>query len=342
MKLALKQFRVLMWKCYIIRKRHYLTTLFELGFALVANIIMVCVVNSINTKLQSYTEPAAGRSLSDHWSNETIWPEPQYQLSENLWKFIFARPQILYTPQNNVTKRFMEELEFVLRERVVALKTRVEYRGFDSEEELLNEYAKLNNNSDLSKGLIGVVFPKLLDRTAREDSDPVSQADTIFSEEMNDFLDDFSYKIRTTSYSINGFYPEKETAGPYKTNLYLQDDYTIKSFIETQIFINEAYLSLLLKRNNVSLMSEKEKDFYFREKDYHQAQINDSLAMLDLFNKTLDYPTNQSMPDAINDLNCADRPPLDREQIISQLNTFVANNPLLQDDNDRREFLQVG
>lgn len=337
-----------MWKCYIIRKRHYLTTLFELGFALVANIIMVMVVNSINKKLHSINAPSVGRPLSDHlWSNETIWPEPQYRLSDHLWKFIFARPKILYTPYSNVTRDFMEELEFVLRERVVAEKTRVEYIPCSSEEELLNEYAKLNNNSDMSKGLIGIVFPaesflQLPPDLEWPGDESDAKAATIFSDEMNHFLDHFSYKIRTTSYSINGFYPEKETAGPYKTNLYLQDDHIIKSFLETQIFVNEAYLSLLLKRNNISLLSERKREDFKMKKSARQGMIDASLERLDLYNETLDFPTNQSMPDSINDLNGSERPigPLDSNQkrIISELSAFLANSLSWQDKQEHREF----
>lgn len=346
MKLAFKQFRVLMWKCYIIRKRHWMTTLFEFFFSLVANIIMVAVVSKISHKIHPTTAPStdANRPLSEHlWNNETIWPDPQYRLSDHLWKFIFARPKILYTPQNNVTQRFMDELEFVLRERVVSLKTRVEYFGFDSEEALLNEYAKLNNNSDMSKGLIGIVFPLQRPRPAGEQEDP-QNAEAIFNEEMNSFLDQFSYKIRTTSFSINGFYPEKQSAGPYKSNLYLQDDYTTKSFIETQIFVNEAYLSLLLKRNKISLMSEEERENYARKKEDRQKKIDDSLAILDLINKTLDHPNNQSMPDSINDLN-GDRPGPGRREneekrIIDLLNAFLADNPFLREGEEHPEMLR--
>ena len=347
MKLAIKQFRVLMWKCYIIRKRHYLTTLFEFLFSLVANIIMVCVVNSINQKIHTTAAPSTDhRPLSDHpWTNETIWPEPQYRLSDHLWKFIFARPKILYSPQNSVTKRFMDELEFVLRERVVSLKTRAEYYGFNNEEELLNEYAKLNNDTDMSKGVIGIVFPQQPTGPASgEQGDPPNAAN-IFSEEMNSFLNQFSYKIRTTSYSISGFYPEKESAGPYKSNLYLQDDYIIKNFIETQIFVNEAYLSLLLKRNNISLMSETEKENYARKKQDRQKLIDASLEMLDWYNKTHDDPNSQSMPDSNNDLNGGQRsgggcPENAQKRIISQLDSLLIDNPFLREGNEHPEFLR--
>lgn len=80
MKLALKQFRVLMWKCYIIRKRHWMTTLFEFIFSLLANILMVCVVNNINHKIHP-SQSSTNTSFVKHvWINETIWPEPQYNL----------------------------------------------------------------------------------------------------------------------------------------------------------------------------------------------------------------------------------------------------------------------
>lgn len=178
---------------------------------------MVFVISSINQKIN----PAS--VLSDKkitigpqqaWKNETIWPYPVYNLTDHLWKFVFANPKILYTPDNEITRTFMDELDSVMADRVVLYGTQVEYLPFQNENDLLNEYAKLNNNSDVAKGLIGIVF---------ESSDHLSttylvnelhdiNTTRIYDKRMDYFLNNFAYKIRTASISMNGFYPEKEVS----------------------------------------------------------------------------------------------------------------------------------
>ena len=136
---------------------------------------------------------------------------------------------------------------------------------------------------------------------------------------MNSFLNHFSYKIRTTSFSLNGFYPEKENAAPYAGNLYIEDKHTIKSFLETQIFVNEAYLSLLMKRDEIQIMNENERKGYENKAKWRQAMVESAYEMMDEYNRTLDFPNNQSAPDTINDIN---------QKIINLINEKLLFNNL--------------
>ena len=95
---------------------------------------MVCVVNKINHKIDPISQSPNQTSYEQQlWMNETIWQKPAYNLEDHLWKFIYAKPKILYSPDNNVTKAFVNELDYVMTQRVCVQKTRVEYIGYDTE-----------------------------------------------------------------------------------------------------------------------------------------------------------------------------------------------------------------
>lgn len=233
----------------------------------------------------------------------------------------------------------MNELDFVMRQRVCIERTRVEYIAYKNEDDLLNGYANFNNNSDIPRGLIGIVFqmPDNSEFWTQNQNEFDHSNSTIFSEEMNRFLDNFRYKIRTTSHSVG----DKENAGPYQSNLYLGDKSTIKSFLETQIFINEAYLSLLMKRANILLINKKEQIFFAKKNKDHQERVDSAYELMKSYDKFLDFPSNQSVHDAIVDAkNKKSYKHLDDDQANSLIDLFLINQINDEEKEAHSEFLK--
>lgn len=295
---------------------------------------MVWVATSVSHQLH----PTSDLSKPE-WVNETIWPKPQFDLRQHLWKFIFTKPKILYSPNNTLTRTFIDELEAVMCQRICLEKTSVEYIAFDSETDLLNEYAKLSNNtSDMVNGLFGLVFQ--VPDYVQAESDVPNERPAI-TPEMDHFLNNFQYKIRTTSFSINGFYPEKTNAGPYDSNLYVQSNFTRKSFIETQIFVNEAYLSLLLKRANISTMTDKEAADHARKVIERQEIVKSIFDRMKSFNESFDIPNEQALLDKIENLaSLLDEPEPDNGRLLSNPDLVLLNDETKSKDDKMREHAE--
>src|SRR5882724_3316847 len=99
--LILKQLAILLWKSWIMRRRHWISTIFELIFPVLITIIMSYVRYS--TTKGSSLDP----QHSEGWKPPTYYDPRTYTIS-NLWDNV-DQAQLYYTPINEATHGFMTE-----------------------------------------------------------------------------------------------------------------------------------------------------------------------------------------------------------------------------------------
>jgi len=212
--LILKQLAILLWKSWIMRKAHYISSIFELIFPLVISIIIV--------SLRANATRGAEYSSSDS-SNSWKMSETKYNTTEfdyKLENLFYNNQNIYYAPNNSMTDGIMKTLEDTYK----AYNLTLYIIPFVNEATLAaNLTTQAANSSGYSK--YGIVF----------DMD---------NYEGNNYH--FKYKIRLSDYLLNSYidklYPVKYTAKPYGGSSPYEDRFT-----KIQVALNEAYLNYISK-----------------------------------------------------------------------------------------------
>lgn len=94
---ALRKFLILLYKGLLLRKRHYIVTVFEI----VIPVIVACVPAIINSEVMYGPYP---NQPTSSWVNDTIYKAFDPFISEDDHPFLFA-----YAPSNAITDLLMKD-----------------------------------------------------------------------------------------------------------------------------------------------------------------------------------------------------------------------------------------
>ena len=210
--LKVRQFCILLWKCYIIRKRHYIWTFFEIFLPIF--IASAALIANSGGK--------AGTTVEDPIRYK---PVP-------VGKQLRSYYTLLYTPVNEFTMNLMSRLSESIdckgvesaQELEDIIKSEIPFTISDSVEKLL---LGLQENETIA----GVIFDL---KDIDSGSIPVGN-DTVMPLKLN-------YTLRVRDFELQQEpFPKKQDFGPFPN----ADHYIRKNFIAVQVLINYAYLQML-------------------------------------------------------------------------------------------------
>lgn len=132
MQLFLRQFKILLYKCYLLKKRHYIATLFEFFLPLLTSIIMVITVSSFRPGKTNI------KSDSGYQKGPTVYNTTAFDLNLNLNIMVEMKLEInfLIAPNSSCTDKFMAEFKEELNSRIIGTPSSVNYLTFKNKEEL--------------------------------------------------------------------------------------------------------------------------------------------------------------------------------------------------------------
>ncbi|KAI1307953.1 Phospholipid-transporting ATPase ABCA3 [Halotydeus destructor] len=217
-----RQVRALLWKCYIVRKRHPVTLAFEILLPLLLSSIIAWVFNSVLSRLPpgSLTPSnSTGPALTPPY----IYHTPAYEFPGNiLIEFNSSASQtILYAPQNKFTDQLITEVLKIVTDSVPSLSGKLKSLPFKDEPSMVDYHTKGNFSTNSL-----IVFHGT-------------------SDNMTESLTKLSYTLRPPMLST----PDVSLLFPYTTlgprentrNYCLTQT---SNFIMFQALISEAFLSL--------------------------------------------------------------------------------------------------
>ncbi|XP_023244223.1 ATP-binding cassette sub-family A member 3-like [Centruroides sculpturatus] len=119
---GLRPLQILIWKNWIIHKRHYIWSIFELLLPLLCSFILVCIASIIPASVDFRSQDTDSSGVKH--VNVTIYSP--YNLQE-YYKTIRKKDTFLFAPNNSATRELMEN---VFKEKELRV------LGFESEEQL--------------------------------------------------------------------------------------------------------------------------------------------------------------------------------------------------------------
>ncbi|KAI1307954.1 Phospholipid-transporting ATPase ABCA3 [Halotydeus destructor] len=220
-----RQVQALLWKCYIVRKRHPFTLAFDILLPLLLSAIVAYLFNSILTKHKGRLTVTPSAGLNPGYTPPTIYSYPAYTFPGNIEKEfqVDNSRTILYAPQNSFTDQLMKEVLKIITDSDPFSKRKlaVECLPFKDEPSMVDYKFKASN---LSNSMI--VF--------------------------HDTSADITASLAKLSYTLR---PPKETS-PDTSQLFPYSVFGIRwllpdycsvaknGFITLQALINEAFLKL--------------------------------------------------------------------------------------------------
>lgn len=130
-----RQFKILLWKCWILKRRHYMSSFFEFFLPLLTSVTMVIAVSAFTpTKLKNPTKGSTGYQVGP-----TIFNYSTFDLNKNLNTMVspLLMTSILYASSNNCTDKFMNEVKKELNSRInTPDPSHLHYEALKSEEEI--------------------------------------------------------------------------------------------------------------------------------------------------------------------------------------------------------------
>ena len=214
----LQSLRAILWKNWLVRKRHPITFGFEVAIPLLLATLLCIVISKSKggetgrTSAHDDDIQPGGRIPAKNYTNALFRSSQAFTGSSR-----FADGPVLVAPNNDATKRLVHEVNQI--HEGLARKS-VDFLFFDSDSDLLTAYAELKKNDTLASGAL--VFTKLPSNFS--DNSPMH------------------YNIRTSCTIWKGittdkkFFPASEEDHHY--------DYPVSLFLHLQFLVNEAYLSL--------------------------------------------------------------------------------------------------
>nr|CAD7432558.1 unnamed protein product [Timema monikensis] len=133
MSAILRKFSLVLWKNFVIRKRHWLLTLFEIAIPIILFAIMALIKSNVNTTHGPIRD-------ATYFSTTNLESISQY--------FRFSNPVVYYTPDSEPQRTIMNRVKEKLNIRDLA--------PLSSESELVDRM--LGQNDSLSRYAYGVVF----------------------------------------------------------------------------------------------------------------------------------------------------------------------------------------
>ncbi|KAI1307987.1 Phospholipid-transporting ATPase ABCA3 [Halotydeus destructor] len=227
-----QQAKALLWKCYIVRKRHPFTLAFELLLPLVLSLL---VTHSFYNTLPDVPAGSASPLGPDKpsYSPATIYKDPVYTFPDNLRRDLEGFTRIWYAPQNKFTDQLIEQVVQIAIDQSPDLARLITVVPFADEASMLKSYYNVSRSGYDIKALIA-----FHDTNGVVDVKPVTK---------------LSYTLHPRQY----FTPSVSTLFPYKTygpryssssNYYA----STSRFVIFQALINEAFIKLKAQSIGVS------------------------------------------------------------------------------------------
>ncbi|RWS13138.1 ATP-binding cassette sub-family A member 1-like protein [Dinothrombium tinctorium] len=212
MDLTFRQFRILLWRCFLLKNRQPFLTLIEI----ILPIFMAAFIAVVN---HFDTQGARGKF--------ELKPRLIYEPT-NIFPTVFNQNEItmLYTPKTNLIQQLIEVIKSVILNETLNNLLEIEFEGIESEKRMIE---KLKNETRFNV-IGGVSFS--------------------FDDWKNSFPPlEFKYSLFMTRFDQeNALFAKKIVPGP----TYVDDSsnpYIVSNFVHIQAIINEGYLELLSNRS---------------------------------------------------------------------------------------------
>ncbi|XP_055936420.1 phospholipid-transporting ATPase ABCA1-like [Argiope bruennichi] len=217
----LRKFLILLYKGFLLRKRHYIITFFEIVIPVFIASIPV-IIESESSNYYKANNMIDGRSTGSYWSNITTYKpfDPLKLRERESFKLEF-----LYTPSNGLTEKFVNDsIELFLRSS--NHRGEITTKGMDSEKEM-ESYTLYISRRQLA--FIGTVFHD-------------------FDDKLPEYLDyKIRYREKTWFYEPYSF----ETFRKYRMNgPHDKNDYTASLFLTWQTAVEETFIQRKMEEHN--------------------------------------------------------------------------------------------
>lgn len=214
--LAVRQFGILLWKSYIIRKRHYIWTFLELILPIFIASLSI-IANSGGKGGTTVEEPIRYRPVPVEKSLRSYFT-------------------ILYTPVNEFTVNLMSRLN-----------EKVDCQGVESAEELdyiIRSEIPFTISDSVEKLLLGLQENETIAGVIFHFDDEFSETPSPTIDIGNNTLvpQHLRYTLRVRDFELkHDPFPKKQDFGPFPN----ADHYIKKNFVAIQALVNYGYLQLL-------------------------------------------------------------------------------------------------
>lgn len=225
MALIFRQLGILLWKCWIFRRRHYISTIFELFFPL----LLVSVAIYLHSKASSDNGPP--HNSPD--LNSDIYNKPYESVSKTQGPVIFPDPVLRIIPKKDIGVYLTvvyspNDCPFIDTLMKNLQTTYLKYSNFEAvsdEREVKMKITELYLSDVPQHTPVGFVF----------NATGVNECELLKKQ--------FVYKIlmseRIESFQTDSMFPYKENPGPFNQ----PSPYITTSFAALQTVLNQAYLS---------------------------------------------------------------------------------------------------
>ena len=228
-QLILQQLWAILWKAWIVRKRHWLSTIIEL-IIVVGQILLIAFVISRMTESPGIRKEGSKLLPGIKYNKSFLdFPDNLDDISSSK----FYKKIILYSPDTKATQRIMIQMNEIFRKLQKTSTLDLVVKGFPTVKELLDWRTQKIMDSD-NYDISAILFTNL-------------------PEKFTSPSDEISYEIRSRNFKLDttgkGWETKFGTSPTYAK--YFFTDYK-SDFLPLQILTNEAYLDLKAKDLNVS------------------------------------------------------------------------------------------
>ena len=222
--LWLTQLWALLWKSWIIRKVHFISTFFEVLCPVI--IIFLVAYSNSNANPTTSNNDNKNVTLDPVYYDKIQW-QVTYDFDEDVLRYVYQSLKLFYTPDNDVTKQLVS----AFRESNANTETKVDLTPCDNETELDHKLSQITGNGVYTGYTAGFVFYNADEENVKKGS--------------------ISYKIKILGYSQNvalvqQMFPIKLDQAP--------EGYAIQAqfynpFTKYQQYLNREYIKLVCKLN---------------------------------------------------------------------------------------------
>ena len=151
MSLFFRQFRILLWKNYLLKKRHYHLTFFEVFIPLITSVMMVITVSSFDPKKPLRPMDRSLNITKRYDENAIFYKQPVYDLSKNVNELFVdgLGLHFLVVPANPCTGRFVDKFDKELRRFVHKSKSPINYSRLKKPDEIETKFSDLKGKDAL-------------------------------------------------------------------------------------------------------------------------------------------------------------------------------------------------
>lgn len=142
MNLLFRQFQILLWKNWLLKKRHFYSTFFEIILPLISSIMMVITVSSFDPKKSIKRLPKMIRN-STAQDEAIFFKEPVFDLNQSMIKFAFEKMDLefMIVPDNVCTQKFIKSFDEEINKLVQ--KPKKIYKKLDHEEQINFQFSQI-------------------------------------------------------------------------------------------------------------------------------------------------------------------------------------------------------